>query len=73
MKARRHKPQLAEAEDESEGGQAFGKDQVDIQEQMKELLKKQRTIRAAPVEVDDPQEKEDEDEAGAEEKPGATG
>jgi hypothetical protein len=69
VKTRRHKPQEAEPE----GGQAFGKDQVDIQEQMKELLKKQRTIRAAPVEVDDPQEKEDGDEAEAEEKPGSTG
>lgn len=71
VKTHRHKLQPVEPDEES-AAEPFGKDQVDIQEQMKELLKKQRSIRAAPVE-DDSSEKDDEDEADAGEKPGSTG
>ena len=62
---RAHRPKLrpAPVEDaEPEQQEAFGKNQVDIQQQMKELLKKQRSIKAAAVE-----EEENTEEAEAEE------
>jgi hypothetical protein len=71
-KAHRQKIQPVE-EDQEPKGAAFGKDQVDIQEQMKELLKKQRSIRTASVETEETPDEEEENEAEGEGKPGASG
>lgn len=52
---------------------AFQPEQVDIQQQMKELLKKQKTTRVTHAEVDEEPEEEDveeEEEGGEEEKEG---
>lgn len=62
VKARHPKPQVAEA-DEKPADEVFGKDQVDIQQQMKELLKKQRSIKTAGLEDTDQAEDEEKDEA----------
>ena len=65
VRAHRLKQKPLPPEEEPEG-EAFGKDQVDIQQQMKELLKKQRSIRATASETDDADEdKEDEGEPEA--------
>ena len=65
VKTHRLKPKLAQAEDEPEA-EAFGKEQIDIQQQMKELLKKQRSIKAAAAQDEDASEDEDKDEADGE-------
>jgi len=72
VKTHRLKPKLVQHEEEPEG-EAFGKGQVDIQQQMKELLKKQRTIKAAAVDDEDQPEDEDKDEADGEAKTGVSG
>ncbi len=62
VKARHPKPQVAEADDKP-ADEVFGKEQVDIQQQMKELLKKQRSIKTAGLEDTDQAEDEEKDEA----------
>ncbi len=67
VKTHRLKPKVVQPEGEPEG-EAFGKEQVDIQQQMKELLKKQRSIKAAAAQDEDASEDEEKDETEGEAK-----
>ncbi len=60
VKAKKKRPVNVVADDDD--GQVFGTEQVDVQQQMKELLKKQRMLPQAPAEDAEAEEESDEDQ-----------